>query len=446
MERDLTAQLATYAARVSEMPLPPAVIERAREIMLDTVGAMALGAGPEYAAVQRLVDLARAFGGTGQCTLIGQGTKSDLISAVLVNGAASYAADIEGAGIGRQHAATVLVPTVLSVGEFRRATGRQVIAALALAYDVAAATGTAYPHSFHPSAVSGHFAATVAAGHLLGLDADGFERALGLAGVTAGGLITWINDPTENARPYVIGVAAQAGVRAAWLARRGYGGPLGRLDAGKHDIYDAFSGERHLEKLTVGLGEEWRILDAGGYKQCPCCGDIHTGLDALLMILDSHDLSPERSAGITQAVRPERVKVIDNNPLKSHCAQCIMAVAAAERQIAADVILIDRRETDPRVAALVERVSLVGDPTLLHGPGGAPAAVTVVTTDGAVHHERVDSPRGSRQNPLPPTELRAKFLALAGQRLGEARAQRITMLVDELEMVDDVSALVALLA
>src|SRR5439155_9067007 len=203
------------------------------------------------------------------------------------------------------------------------------ITALALAYDLAARISDAaetpgsYPHSFHPSAVFGHFGAAAAAGCLLGLDVDGFERALGLAGINASGLIVWVNDPTEDSRPFVIGVATQSGVRAAVLARAGYGGPLGIADPGKYDIYDAFSGEQHLERLTEGLGTDFRLLRAGGYKRYPCCGDIHTGLDSLLAILDQHDLAPERIARITHRVRPNRINVIDNNPLKSHCAQYI---------------------------------------------------------------------------------------------------------------------------
>jgi len=452
MERASTTQLAAYAASWSAARLTPAIIERASEIMLDTLGAILLGAGPEYGAVRRLADLARECGGPPRCTAIAQQLRTDLLSATLINGTAGYAADVEGAGIGRQHAAAVLVPTVLTVGEYVQASGRQVIAALALAYDLAAriddaaATAHSYPHSFHPSAVFGHFGAAVAAGALLGLDADGFERALGLAGLNAGGLIVWINDPSEDSRPFVIGVAAQSGVRAALLAARGYGGPLGIVDAGKYDIYDAFSGEHHPERLTAGLGTDFRILSAGGYKRYPCCGDIHTGLDALLAILARHDLPPERIARITHAVHPERFNVIDNNPLRSHCAQYIMAVAAVERGITPDVILVDRRQTDPRVAAMAARTTLVADEAFRAGAAGQGAWVEVETTDGAVYREEVSHFRGTLRNPLTPAEIRAKFFDFAGRRLGAGRAEAVAGLVDRLETLPDIGALMAALA
>jgi 2-methylcitrate dehydratase PrpD len=444
-----TSQLAEFAAEYRFENLPAAVTERAREIVLDTIGAMVLGAGIEYTAVSRLAALARDVGGPPQCTIVGYGFQTDLLSAALVNGAAGYAADVEGAGIGRQHAAAVLVPTILTVGEYTRASGGMLVAALALGYDVssridhAAATERSYPHSFHPSAVFGHFGAAAAAGHLFGLRPDGFERALGLAGLTAGGLIKWIDDPTEDSRPLVIGNAVQLGVRAAVLAARGFGGPRRMLDPGKYDLYDAFSGEAHVERLTLDLGTDHRILSAGGYKRYPCCGDIHSGLDALLSILERHDLPTERIARIVHRVHPNRAPVIDGNPLKSHCAQYILAVAAVERRIESDAILRDRRESDRRVADLFGRVELVADPAVTRS--GA-AIVELTTTDGQVHRERVDHVRGSRENPLTTEELRSKFFDLTGRRLGRPRAEEIAALVDRLEALPNVGRLLELLS
>jgi 2-methylcitrate dehydratase PrpD len=95
----------------------------------------------------------------------------------------------------------VLVPTVLPAGEYAGASGRR--ARAALAYDLAAriddaaATPHAYPRAFHPAAVFGHFGAAVATGCLLGLDASGFERALGLAGQLA-----WVTVETTDGATY----------------------------------------------------------------------------------------------------------------------------------------------------------------------------------------------------------------------------------------------------
>jgi 2-methylcitrate dehydratase PrpD len=468
-----TNRLADYAAGLRYEHLPAEAIHAAKTIVLDTLGALLLGSLPKYSASRLTGDLARRLGGVPECTVIGRGFKTNVANAALANGVMGYAADIEGGGIARQHAAAVLVPTVLTVGEREHVDGRRLIAALALGYDVAARIdracdpGTPYPHSFHPSAVFGHFGAAATAGHLLQLDAKQFGKALGLAGINAGGLIAWVNDPTEDSRPYVIGMAAHCGVMAALLAQMGMGGPLGIADDGKYNIYDAFSGSMRLEEVTRDLGELFWITRYGGFKRYPCCGDIHSGIDALLAILTENDLRPEEILEIVHRVHPHRANVIDNNPIRSHCAQYIMAVAAVRREIDTDAIVTDLRLTDPLIRSLSQRTRLIGDPAN-EELGMGSAIVEVRTRDGRSFREAVvpghrrpeatpiDDQRPTTNDrrgksvraeiPLTRAELEEKFLRLATMRIPRDRAEQLLALVSRLDELDDTARLMALLA
>jgi 2-methylcitrate dehydratase PrpD len=364
-----------------------------------------------------------------------------------------YAADAEGGGLRRQHLSAVAVPVVLTVGEREHADGRGLIAALALAYDVAgridlaADPHTPYPRSFHPSAVFGHFAAAAAAGHYLGLDAGQVADALGLAGINAGGLLAWVDDPTEDSRPYVIGMAAHCGVVAALLAKMGMGGPLGIVDRNTHSIYDAFSGEMEpaLEEATADLGEVFWITRRHGFKRHACCGDIHSGVDGLLAILAENDLAPEDIAEVVHHTHPARARVIDNNPLKSHNAQYVMSVVAVHRAVPPDAIVVDYRETDPRVRAMAACTRMVGDiadPDL--GPGAA--IVDLRTRDGRAFQKKVKRWRGHPENPLTQAEIEEKFFRLATMRISRDAAERVKAICDDLEHLDDVARLMELLA
>ncbi|MCC7352787.1 MAG: MmgE/PrpD family protein [Anaerolineae bacterium] len=446
-----TQQMAAFAAAYRYEALPPQAVAQAKEIVLDTIGAILLGSRPDYKSVWTLGDQARADGGPAQCTVFGRDFKAPLLSAILANGTMGYAADAEGAGAARMHAGAVFVPTVLTVGEYAHASGKKLIAALALAYDVAcrvsdaADPGTPYPHSFHPSAVFGHFGAAAAASHFFDLDERQWVNALGLAGINAGGLIAWVDDPTEDSRGFVIGVAAQSGTRAALLAQKGMGGPVRILDDTKYSIYDAYAGAMHLERLAKGLGTEYRILEADGYKPYPCCGDIHSGLDALLSLRQKHAIRAEEIAGITHWVKPVRHKVIDNNPLKSHNAQYILAVAATNGTIDPNDILVDRR-ADPAIADLYRRTQLLPEPTLSEITNNAPAIVEVRLRDGRTFKERVNYRKGSSQNPFTAEELREKFLRWATTRIPKEQARRIVALTERLEELRDVGELVGLMA
>jgi 2-methylcitrate dehydratase PrpD len=474
-----TARLASYAADFQYEQLPAEAIAAARTIVLDTLGALLLGSLPKYTASRLTGDLAQNLGGVPECAVIGRGFKSSVANAALVNGVMGYAADVEGGGVWRQHAAAVLVPTALTMGEREHADGRTLIAALALGYDIAARIDracdpeTPYPHSFHPSAVFGHFGAAATAGHFLKLDAQQFANALGLAGINAGGLIAWVNDPTEDSRPYVIGMAAHCGVMAALLAKMGMGGPLGIADAGKYTIYDAFSGTMRLEEVTRDLGTLFWITRHGGFKRYPCCGDIHTGIDALLKIVTVNQLQPAEILEIVHRVHPSRANVIDNNPLKSHCAQYILAVAAVRHQIDSDTIVVDLRRTDPLIRDLSQRTQLVGDPAV--EPLGVGAAIVELRTrDGrsfrqamrpvhlrpeAAHamDSRSSEPgmRSSREaaepgdsqeeRPLTRAELEEKFMKLATARVSPDRAAQLLEMVNRLETLDDTAQLMGLL-
>ena len=448
-----TERLASYAADFRYEQLPPAAVDRAKVVVLDTLGAILAGSGPRFGGSRATADLARRLGGVPECTVIGRGFKTSVANAALANGTMGYAADLEGAGLRRQHIAAVLVPTIVSMGEREHADGRTMIAALALGYDVAgridraADPGTSYPHSFHPSAVFGHFAAAATTGHVLGLDAARYANALGLAGINAGGLMVWLNDPTEDSRPYVIGMAAHCGVMAALLARLGMGGPRGIADPGKYDIYDAFSGilAPAIDEALADLGEVFWITRAGGCKRHACCADIHSGIDGLIEIVTAQDLRSEQIERIVHHVHPDRAKVIDGNPLKSHCSQYVMAVVAARREVPADAIVHDYRESDPRVRELARRTVLVGDVDE-PGLGRGSAIVDVTTTDGRTFRAKVPHWRGHQESPLSPAEIEEKFFRLATMRIGRDAAERVKAICDDLENLDDGARLAELLA
>src|SRR5262249_13447609 len=155
-------------------------------------------------------------------------------------------------------------------------------------------------------------------------------------------------------------------------------------------------------------------------------------------------IATEDIAEIVHRVKADRCPVIDANDLKSHCAQYIMAVAAVNRKIGRDDILIDQR-ADPRIASLYQRGTLVGDGEMDQWQASAPAVVELTTRDGRRFTRRVDWAKGDRNNPMTQAELEAKFFELATTRLPRECAERLMALVYDLENVADVSALAELL-
>jgi 2-methylcitrate dehydratase PrpD len=446
-----TRRIVEYSCSLAPEDIDREVAADAKLVVLDTLGAM-FAAWPTRHPAPRIVgEYVRDMGGRPECTVLGLGFKAPAPNAALVNGVMGYAADIEGGIVTEPplHNAAVCVPTALVMAERQSANGADLLTAVILGYDVADRVAKAnrtphsYPHSFHPSAVFGTFGAVAIAGRLLGLDEAQFANAYGLAGNIAAGLVAWINDPTEHSRPFGIGVAARNGVMTALLASKGFGGPEAVFDARKYNIFDAYSGAMDLSQITRGLGTDFAVSRHEGFKKYPCCNDIHSGLDALLKILAEHGLETNEIASITHLVKEDRRPIIDRNPLKSHNAQYIMAVAAAERKVLWDDFLKDRRD-EPAIGEIFEHTQLVGAEELADSPHHAPAIVEVRTRDGRSFREQVDMARGHRLNPMSRNELESKFFGFAVPIVGEARAKAIVDLVNDLESVDSARELIRL--
>ena len=138
--------------------------------------------------------------------------------------------------------------------------------------------------------------------------------------------------------------------------------------------------------------------------------------------------------------------MIDNNELKSHCAQYILPVGLVFGRVMIDDILQDRKK-NPEVARLSANTRMVADPELDGGLAASAYAsiVEVTTTDGRHLSCRVDHAKGTMENPLTPDEIHQKYLKLATTVTTAAHAEQIADVVARIEREKNVAVLAALL-
>lgn len=433
-----------FARGLTYRELPPEVARCARGIVLDTLGAMIQASSPRYSAGRILAEFARIQGGTPESSVVGSGFKTSCVQAALVNGTLGYYCDVEPHHPGAiMHGAAIVVPTALAVGERQGSTGSEFLTAVVVGIDVACRVANAidptalYRRGLHPSAVAGAFGAAAAGARLLQLDPERFRSALGLVGTQASGLLAWETDPTEHSRPFNPGIAARNGTTAALLAALGFGGPPDVFE-GRFNVLAAY-GERQpngqmgrVDELTRDLGTDF-LITGFAIKLYSCCAFLHPGLDALLSILARHSIGPDDVEAIDLRFPTNGTKLIDDNELKSHCAQYIVPIAVLDRRVTIDDILQDRR-ADPRIAALARRVRVVPDDELDRAfPTRYSTIVEVTTRDGRTYRERVDYARGCPENPITFGDIRAKFADLTVPEVGQKRSERIANLVGQLD-------------
>jgi 2-methylcitrate dehydratase PrpD len=446
----MTDRFARFVEGFRYEQIPAPVVQRTKEAIYDGLGALLAATSRRYDIGEILTRFVREEGGMQEAQVFGTDLRTNCTTAALVNGTLGYYCDVESHHPGAiMHAIAIVGPAAYAVGERMRRSGRDVLAAIVVGIDVAcrvsyALSGPAlYARGFHPSCVAGTFGAMAAAARLFGLRGDALRHAFGLAGTEASGLLAWVSDPTEHSRPFNMGLASRHGVFAAHLASCGFGGPPAIFE-GKYSLGHAFTGQWNEAGLFNGLGEQFKVMEMY-FKKYACCAFIHPGLDGLLDIRSSEKVRPEEIRRITLRFPASGYKIIDGNPLRSHCAQYVLALAAHKGAVEFYDILHDRR-SDQGIRALSERIQVVGDDELDRTyPDLYRSIIEVETVGGARHRRDVTHPKGSPQSPLTRDELHRKFSVLTEDVLSSQRRGEIAEAVDRFEDLEEIGILTRLL-
>lgn len=418
----ITQQLADFISGLQPADLPQEVFAYTKTLAFDGIGALTAATHPKITSSARIGAFAESQGGPGESTLIGRGTKVGVVNAVLANGTLGYACDMEPHHPEAiLHPIAVMIPTSLALSEKLGRNGRDFLTAIALGCEITYRVSMAmdpkelYGLGFHPSAVCGVFGAAAAAAYLLRLNTEQTVRTLGLAGLQASGLMAWQDDPNEDARPFQMGMAARNGVTAALLAQNGFGAP-DRIFDGGHNVLHAFSRAASSEPLVDGLGEKWDGVRELAVKPYSCVSFLHPALDALNTLIESHSLQASEIDAIQLRFAESGSHCVDDNPLKSHCAQYVLPVRVARGKLQFVDLFVDRRETDPEVARLAGVTSVVRDQGELERlfPDFYVGEVTLTLKDRRQLTERSDIARGYPESPLSDENIRKKFDELVG--------------------------------
>lgn len=415
--------LAEFAVGLRFADLPPAVVDRARWIIADTVGCM-LGARATDIGTT-MVDALAALGGRADATIVGTPHRADCVTAAFANAVLADTLDYEETLLG--HPSATAVPAALAVGEHRGASGAELISAVVAGFEI----GVRLARAIWPSPERGAsvavmhtwhgFCAAVAAGRLLNLGVDQFLDAFGYVGASTP-LPLWY---TKVGRPCHwlkgnYGEMARAGVLAAFMGRAGILTPRRILDEDLGFARMAGSDVYRAEELFKGLGDEWVILETA-FKPYPACRYIHTTLDAVSALVAQHRIVPSAIEAVHVRAFSEMTKWFgDPRPVTTVDAQFsvqyLVALVLLGRTPGPEWYAAETRR-DPVVMHLADRVRLETDPecdALYWQEWRHATKVEIVTRDRQRLCVRRDWPRGAPEYPLSEAELTEKFLTLAG--------------------------------
>ncbi|MGD9943403.1 MAG: MmgE/PrpD family protein, partial [Burkholderiaceae bacterium] len=217
-----TADLARWAAGLRLADVPDEVRRIARLALLDWYAVS--WAARDEAVIRIVREEAVEQGGTPVAGLIGTAIRSSAASAAWVNGAAGHALDYDDVHNDVPgHATAPVAPAVLALAEQTGASGAALLIAFIAGYEAtvyaARAASGLFGRGYQASTAAGVIGAAVGCGRLLGLDAGQLTVAIGMAATQAAGLQATFG---SMAKCYNVGRAAQNGLLAAAIARRGF--------------------------------------------------------------------------------------------------------------------------------------------------------------------------------------------------------------------------------
>ena len=432
-----TAELAAFAASLRFSDVPAPVIRKAEDLLVDWFGSTVGGYGAR--PVEGITRFALAMGPqTGASEVIIKRTSSSPYLAAMANAAASHMAEQDDVHNGSVfHPGTVVFPAALAVAQAIGASGQQLLTAAVAGYEVGIRVGEFLGRShykvFHTTGTAGTLAAAAAVGNLLGLDAQQMQHAFGSAGTQSAGLWEFLRTAADSKQLHTAHAAA-AGLMAAYLAEDGFTGAA-QIFEGPQGMAAGMSSDADPAKLTDGLGRRWAAAETS-FKYHACCRHTHPAADALLQVMQAHQLQPTDLARVVAHVHQGAIDVLGpvREPSTVHQSKFSMGttLALAARFGHAGLTEFEQHFLDDSTKALRERVEMALDAEVDAAyPQRWIGKVTVTTADGRVLHGRVDEPKGDPGNTLSRDEITAKAMRLAAFS-GGATAQEMQAAVNAL--------------
>lgn len=448
---DLASRMSDWAVKVQFEELPREVVHEVKRRVLDSLGCAFGSFRAEPCEIARRV--AGRLSAEPGSTILGTGHRAPPDWAAFANGCLVRYLDYNDTYLSKEPAhPSDNITAAMAVAESVKANGQELIAAIALAYEVqcrfcdtVSIRARGWDHVTY-----GAFSTALAAAKLMNISAGKMRHALGIAGVASGNLRQSRVGELSHWKGCAFANAARHGVYAAMLAAEGMTGPA-----------PIFEGANGFEKLISGPLDPRGPFRAGAagwddfmilktsIKYWPAEYHSQSAIEAALalrkqlgsveeikaILIESHDASVDIIGSSPEQWRPMSRETAD------HSLPYITAVALADGQITADQFA-EARFTNAKLLELVAKVKVVRNAELSRKyPVEVGNIVAIETIDGRTLTKRVDVPTGNALRPLTDEQVMAKFHSMADELLGHEGAEALAENVWDLDKLPGIEDL-----
>src|SRR5919108_1119293 len=444
----LVQQIAGNVLSVAAAAIPSEVVEHTKALILDAIGcALAATEEPAFARASRIF---AQLGGNPDCTVIGSPQRVNLPQAVLLNGILIRSLDLNDVylGPGQMGHPSDNIAVALSVGEKFRASGLNVIASVALGYeiycrlqDIIPARGT-WDHT-----TASALAAPLIAGRLMGLNPEQLAHAAALSATHGNTLSVVRTGQLANSKASANAMVSSQAVLCSLFAAEGMTGPLGVIEHPRGLSSGMLTGAK-LDLLNQPIGAPYRIMTTA-IKAYPCVGTAQTMVAGVLQARAgiANPMGEVQRIEVVMADVPivrahaadEQRRYPESRESADHSFYYLAAAALSDGEIS-QAQFAPGRWVQPEMREAMGRVSVRTNARLnKHTPGSYPAVVKLVLQSGESREVEVIFPKGHPNNRMSPAEVEAKFRACARGRVPSARQEQVIRKARELEKLASVA-------
>jgi 2-methylcitrate dehydratase PrpD len=442
-------RLSAYIASALRRPLQPAVVEKTKHHILDTIAAIV--SGSRLAPGKKAIGYVKTLGGVKEACVIGSHIITTAGNAALANGMLAHADETDDSHApSLTHPGCGIVPAALAMAERERCNGMALLRAVALGYDVGCRlTQSLDAYEFRNDGHSTHsfgpmFGAAAAAGALAGLRERQVRHLLSFTAQQASGVSCWMRDGEHVEKAFDFGgMPARNGVAAATMVAHGFTG-VDDVFAGERNFFVAYGRKPDPAVLARGLGEIYEVMNTN-IKRWSVGSPIQAPLDSLLDLMREHQIKAKDIEKLVVRVAHQGANTVDNRAMPDICMQHMCAIMVIDGKVTFASSHDEKRMRDRKVLALRSRIELRGDDTLSAAMPSRQGIIEVSLSDGRnlSHHTR--AVRGTAENPMTRAEVDEKSYDLMAPVLGESRARKLCDATWKLEKVRDLLVLRPLL-
>jgi 2-methylcitrate dehydratase PrpD len=440
-------KLSTYMSEARNSALPVKVLQETKHHILDTFAAMI--SGSELPPGQMALKFARAYGGPNICTVVASDILLGPIEAAMVNGELAHSdeTDDDYTG-GGAHPGSAVVPATLAIAEKVGISGQHFTRAVALGYDIgmrAFQTVGTGPILKDSHVLVGTFGAAAACGCAISMNPQQMRWLLDYAAQQAGaGFASWRRDTDHIEKGFVFaGSSARNGVNAALVVDLGWTAVTDVM-SGPDNFVLSYNPKGDPAKMADGLGERYEVTMTT-LKRWTTGGPIQSPLDALQLIMKKHPFEPDQVKQVVVRAATSAAYTVNNREMPDICLQHMVAVMIIDKTASFKAAHDKPRMQDPGVLLVRAKVQLIGDEELEKLIPRRVAIVEVTLNDGTKLTERVESVRGTPENPMSREEVVAKARDLILPVLGATKCDALIEKLLNLENVKDIRELRPLL-